>query len=767
MTRQVRGLFVIAVTSLAGACQSDELDEQAELQALLHDEALRFSATGGTDHDAALTDRDAAILPAGLLGAWDFDDCNQSRTQLFDTTFNGNTAYRGVNVACTTGIQFGQGAQIAATEDIVYVPDQPNFTFENGVTVAGWFRPTTIGGTKTLFRKRDDDSSSFALMLNSGKFQFIVNLGNGTAISVTSPKKATAGVYQHVAGTYDGTTARLYVDGLEATTFAVPGAMPNGQGPLVMGNDGSERRYNGALDAMVFTTHALTADQVRGLTCFPQSPTMVVTPSSIPATSPGVPVAIDVALTNHSPAACGPITFELFDFDFGPGLTLDPPPFTSVQSVSVASGTTGHMTITATATEDANPGDTRFVQFDVFEPTTNFFSFGFVPFVIGEPAGCHVSTKRELMITDLSVVNDPVRTTGSGVWTFKHLMEEMAPTPADAPAMVEAMLTTFTVPQTINGFTVAERPGMQSFILSQWPRTPSGALDLAQAPFRLLAIVDRFDLRDLAAGDAGEGRFVFAFAPSSFFFPLQATLILEYKLPAASDADVRSWAQAFHGLGALAFGPDYNAALQVVTERFAGRNARPGTPNGSAINAVRTNEIDLGNNGLWELREFHLSPATGLLEPAPLALTPDRSFGNSSTLGSYINDNQAAILLERHVVPAQLGGQPFQAGAVFNDLTTWFAPGVDNEARHHFALNTCNGCHSLQETNVFFLQIEPRLSFQESPLSGFLRGTTVSDPVTGQLRTFNDLARRNADLKAIVCTSAPAPALRRGIARVH
>ena len=104
---------------------------------------------------------------------------------------------------------------------------------------------------------------------------------------------------------------------------------------------------------------------------------------------------------------------------------------------------------------------------------------------------------------------------------------------------------------------------------------------------------------------------------------------------------------------------------------------------------------------------------------------------------------------------------------MFNDLTTWFAPGVDNEARHHFALNTCNGCHSLQETNVFFLQIEPRLSFQESPLSGFLRGTTVSDPVTGQLRTFNDLARRNADLKAIVCTSAPAPALRRGIARVH
>jgi hypothetical protein len=31
--------------------------------------------------------------------------------------------------------------------------------------------------------------------------------------------------------------------------------------------------------------------------------------------------------------------------------------------------------------------------------------------------------------------------------------------------------------------------------------------------------------------------------------PLQATIILEYKLPAATDQDVLGWAQAFHALG--------------------------------------------------------------------------------------------------------------------------------------------------------------------------------------------------------------------------
>ena len=167
---------------------------------------------------------------------------------------------------CSDGVQ-GQGVAIAATEDIVYVPDQPTFTFESGVTVAGWFKPTTINGTRTLIRKRDKDTSSFALVLNGGKFQFVASFGNGRAASVTAPSKASAGVFQHVAATYDGSTLRLYVDGIEVSSFDVAGAIPLGAGPLLIGNDGSERRFNGTVDTHAFATHALTADEVLQLTC--------------------------------------------------------------------------------------------------------------------------------------------------------------------------------------------------------------------------------------------------------------------------------------------------------------------------------------------------------------------------------------------------------------------------------------------------------------------------------------------------------------------
>jgi hypothetical protein len=785
MPRHLSSIAVSALAmwtaSTAGACQSDGADDQAQLQALLHDEPLQQVPPGAalrpTEGAAAVSraGTTASAVPSGPpVGAWNFDDCNPERTQLFDSTFANNTAFRSVNAACTDGVQ-GQGVAIAATEDIVYVPDQPSFTFEGGVTVGGWFKPTATSGTRTLIRKRDRDTSSFALVLTGGKFQFVASFGNGRAASVTAPTKAKAGVFQHVAATYDGATLRLYIGGVEATSFDVAGTIPVGAGPLLMGNDGSERRFNGTIDTVTFATHALGADEVLQLTCLAESPSVVI-PAELPPTPVGVPVAFDIALTNHNPpGACAPITFTLQTFESG--LLLDPSPAMPAHSAPVASGETGHMTVTATAPASADPGNQFRVNFLIAEPTTNFFEFDTVPFTVAASPGCQVSTSHELMVTDLSVVDDPVRTTfdpmssdpRNGAWTFKRLMEDMAATADDAPAMVEAVMRSFTTPQTINGFTIATRPGMQSLILASWPRTPDGKLDLARAPFQLQAIVNRFDLRNLASGDAGEGRFVFAFLDGNGH-PLQATMIFEYKLPAATDSDVLGWAQSFHALGALAFGEDYNAALQAITDRFVGRGVRQGHPNGSAINAVRTNEIDFSDNGIWQLRQFGLAPSTGRLVALPVDLTPDRSFDNGATLASYINANQAQIIAETHTVPTVFDGQPFEAGAIFNDLTTWFAPGVDNDARHHFALNTCNGCHSFDETGTEFLQISPRVSGRTATLSGFLTGTTVADPVTGQSRVFDDLGRRKLDLQAIVCSGGSArigTTLRNGIRRVH
>jgi hypothetical protein len=248
-----------------------------------------------------------------------------------------------------------------------------------------------------------------------------------------------------------------------------------------------------------------------------------------------------------------------------------------------------------------------------------------IPLFGGNPA--NVDPRRELMITDLSVVNDPARTfdactntgTPMGIWTFGHLMSEMANQPVtgiDPSDFVLHWLSTWESDQSVNGFTVPNRSSaMQSFI-DRWPKLPNGKLDLSKAPFVLLAIVNRLDLRTNSAyggGNAGEARFIFGgiTAPGdpSLNLPCPAAapnVILEYGIKKSSCAQVHTWAQQWHSLGSIAFGPPgaYNVALQAITDQFTIAGADPTKPNGSAIDQVRTNEAGFGPS--WELREFDI-----------------------------------------------------------------------------------------------------------------------------------------------------------------
>jgi hypothetical protein len=363
------------------------------------------------------------------------------------------------------------------------------------------------------------------------------------------------------------------------------------------------------------------------------------------------------------------------------------------------------------------------------------------------------------MIRDVSVVEDPVRTVlngtagdpSDGVWSFGGLMQRLSPAAADAADNAERMFRSFLTPQTLNTFAIPERTPMEALVLSSWPRTPDGKLDLARAPMRLLAITHRLDLTDLKNGKAGEGRFTFGVL-DPMGFPMQFTIIFEYMLQARDEEESRAWIDAVHALQDLPFpSAEYNRALQALTDRYSGRGVREGAPNASALIDIRTNELALSLDGRWQLREFRIDPESGSLAPHTLFQTPDRSFNGTEALARWVNANEAAVLAETHETPAVFEGAPFAGAAVFNDIDFWDAPGIANpDARHKFSLNTCNGCHG-QETQTFFLHINPRLAGEASTLSGFLTGINVADPITGAPRRLNELARRRGLLEALIC----------------
>ncbi len=397
---------------------------------------------------------------------------------------------------------------------------------------------------------------------------------------------------------------------------------------------------------------------------------------------------------------------------------------------------------------------------------------------------CSVSNadpKASLFVTHPDVITDPARTyipcgpsgprgTPDAVWSFGHLMHQLAGGPGVTKAQVsdfiEKWLAEWQKTGTgTNGWPLPARPLLDTQIVQPWKAASAGAgvkFDPDQAPFRLLAIVNRIDLAKGSIygsgggpGSAGEVRFVFG-ALSAQCQPLRATVIFEYKVDRGDCMGLKQWAQDWIALSGLTLGgPEYNDALEALTAQVT----TPGT-----IGQLRTDELsfdDPAGGSDWDLREFHLEG--GALVQGTVAQTPQDTLNGTSTLADYVNANAAGIAIEVYEVkPDFPAGQHFLGDHAFGKpvLTFWNAPGIlpftapdgtitsASELRHTFSRNTCNGCHNA-ETGTSNTHVNPMLDpGAPSQLSGFLTGITgVPDPAGAAVtRDFADLERRKVDL---------------------
>lgn len=322
--------------------------------------------------------------------------------------------------------------------------------------------------------------------------------------------------------------------------------------------------------------------------------------------------------------------------------------------------------------------------------------------------------QNSLFITDLAVVEDPARTynvsnnTGNptGAWTFGTLMKEMANTPAtgiSAKDFLREWVKTWTVDQTIGTFAinqgyinVEKRERVFMHLIGPWlnkangtnttidannwegiwNNTPEANL-LINAPFKLMAIVNRLDLRgnSLYGGtvkNAGETRFIFTLIDPTtgkppvhddigvVFIPTDGAIdwigmnvILEYGNPIKNKCDLKLFAQQWYDLSAFTLGSaSFNDNLQQITDQIV-KSGKGGTKNlnRSALNQLRTNEKILqltppgANIALadwegvdWQLRQFELDE-TGYLTPTVVTntLVDDRPSQSSYTYNSAAN----------------------------------------------------------------------------------------------------------------------------------
>lgn len=405
-----------------------------------------------------------------------------------------------------------------------------------------------------------------------------------------------------------------------------------------------------------------------------------------------------------------------------------------------------------------------------------------------------INPDKELIIRDVSVVDDPCRTTWTatgcgttlGKWTFGQLMATMSgnsdPNSSVAKNFVNQWLRFWLSPQTnVNPArpqTVAARPVIGPVMLFRWLQASPGCMSPAQtvtdpaqwlsalqactnlnlqaAPFRLLAISNRIDLdgRDYNGNNGAPGELRLAFGIYNTASPSlpsgNAEFILEYQYP--NSFPPSWWMAMFHNLSSMAFGSSYLSQLQSVMDLVVGPNATSGKPNNSSIGQIRTleNSFDSTAARQWEFRQFALpaSCVTGcLLAQIPVSQTPLTTDNNTAALTTWMTSNQVAISTSHHVVPnTMLAGSSLSPqlpnSTIWNttpDINTGHTlvkpsdPTFSYNVRHNFALSTCNGCHYLETNNssTLLFHINPRTPGSPSALSPFLTRTVTPDPNNG------------------------------------
>jgi chitodextrinase len=238
-----------------------------------------------TSHNAATS----AIVPVtvgapptnGLIGYWNFDEASGSVAH--DTSGSG---YNGVVSGATwTMGKINSALKFSVNTNSVTTP---SIALGNTFSLTAWVNPTVLAQASYVRIAENYYWSGFYVGTNAAgtAYKLIMSNGSGAtgscgglALGCAEGGTITSG-WHLVTATYDGTTARLYVDNalVGSDTFTAPG---NTNLPLYIGHSSYGNAFNGAIDEVRLYNRALTATEVSAIYSYAGTPD--TTPPSIPS----------------------------------------------------------------------------------------------------------------------------------------------------------------------------------------------------------------------------------------------------------------------------------------------------------------------------------------------------------------------------------------------------------------------------------------------------------------------------------------------------
>jgi hypothetical protein len=141
------------------------------------------------------------------------------------------------------------------------------------MTLEAWVRPTVTAAkwSAAVVKEQTSDPANdiaYALYTANGagnppSVHGLFGSGSGADKSAVGTSTLTLNTWTHLAGTYDGTALRLYVNGALVATFAQTGSMTATTGALRIGGDFSNEFFTGLIDEVRVYNRALSQTEIQ------------------------------------------------------------------------------------------------------------------------------------------------------------------------------------------------------------------------------------------------------------------------------------------------------------------------------------------------------------------------------------------------------------------------------------------------------------------------------------------------------------------------
>lgn len=222
----------------------------------------QLTVSDGTNN-ATATAIAITVADAGssLVAAYSFNE--GSGTTTADVSGKSNPGALS-NATWTASGKFGGALSFNGTSAQVIVPSSPSLNVTNGLTEEAWVYPTASKSTWSAVLHRQVDayylhsSSPDGAMRPAGGAVF-----NGSESYVAGASTIPLNTWTHLASTYDGTTLKIYVNGVLSSSKTVTGAVQSSSNPLRIGGNTYSQYFEGLIDEVRIYSRALSQSEIQ------------------------------------------------------------------------------------------------------------------------------------------------------------------------------------------------------------------------------------------------------------------------------------------------------------------------------------------------------------------------------------------------------------------------------------------------------------------------------------------------------------------------